>query len=85
MWIEQTYATATRCIADVAKERGIQVVITREELNTSVQDTNVLRTQILTRKVVYYDPALDLTSEVLTRLNAAFLKAGGAKSIQLDW
>ncbi len=85
MWIERTYATATRCIADVAKEKGIQVVITREELDTSVQETNVLRTQILNRKVVYYDPALDLTSEVLTRLNDAFIKAGGAKSIQLDW
>jgi len=83
MWIERTYATATQCIADVAQERGIQVVITREELDTSVQETNMLRTQILNRKVVYYDPALDLTDEVLKRLNDAFMKAGGAKSIQL--
>jgi len=83
VWIERTYATATQCIADVAKERGIQVVITREELDATVQDTNVLRTQILNRKVVYYDPALDLTDEVLARLNDAFARAGGAKSIQL--
>jgi len=83
MWIERTYATATQCIADVAKERGIQVVLTREELDTSVEDTNVLRTQILNRKVVYYDSSLDLTSEVLTRLNDAFAKSGGAKSIRL--
>jgi len=83
MWIERTYATATKCIADVAKERGIQVVITREELDTNVEDTNVLRTQILNRKIVYYDDALDMTGEVLTRLNDAFAKAGGAKAIQL--
>jgi Skp family chaperone for outer membrane proteins len=82
-WIERTYAAVIDGIDKVARRRGVQVVLTREELDTSVEDATVLQKQILNRKVVYYDPALDLTDEVLAVINEAFAKSGGARSIQI--
>jgi len=82
-WIKRTYAAVIDGIDKVARRRGIQVVLTREELDTSVEDATVLQKQILNRKVVYYDPALDLTDEVLAVINEAFNKAGGARSIRI--
>ena len=39
--------------------------------------------QILNRKVVYSDAAIDVSDEVLANLNAAFEKAGGEKAIEV--
>ena len=82
-WIERTYDTIIKRIAEVAKRRSLQLVLTREELETGVDDATVLQRQILNRKVVYNDPGLDVTDEVLATLNDAFAKAGGAKSVKL--
>ena len=81
-WIERTYAAVMEGIAAVARHNGIQVVVTREELETSVPETETLLKQILNRKVVYADPELDLTDAVLVTLNDLFAKKGGAKSIK---
>ena len=82
-WIERTYETITKCIAEVAKRHGLQLVLTREELETGVEDATVLQRQILNRKVVYNDPGMDITGEVLATLNDGFAKSGGAKSVKL--
>ena len=82
-WIERTYDTIIKRIAEVAKRRSLQLVLTREELETGVDDATVLQRQILNRKVVYNDPGLDVTDELLATLNDAFAKAGGAKSVKL--
>jgi len=82
-WIERTYRTITDAIAQVAQSKGVQVVLTREELDTSVADATVLQKQILNRKVIYYDQTLDLTDTVLTVINDAFSRAGGAKTIKI--
>lgn len=81
-WIERTYDMVTQTTAAVAQARSIDVVITKEDLDRSVSDTTVLLKQILNRKVLYSNPDLDITNEVMQRLNDAFAKAGGVKSIQ---
>lgn len=81
-WIERTYDMVTQTTAAVARSHGIEVVITKEELDKSVSDTTVLLKQILNRKVVYSSPDLDITDEVMKNLNDAFAKGGGVKSIQ---
>ena len=86
-WTKRTYKMATDETASVAKRKGFDLVITREELDMSVMDPeklNQLKAQILNRKVVYHDPSVDLTEEVLASLNDAFAKAGGAASVKFS-
>jgi Skp family chaperone for outer membrane proteins len=82
-WIERTYQMVTQSIAEVARRKGLQLALTREELETDVDDAEVLKKQILNRKVIYYDPMLDITDDVLVILNDTFAKAGGANSVRL--
>jgi len=83
-WLKRTYQSVTDEVARVAKAKGIDIVITREELNMDNVDSKTLYTQILNRKVVYSTPTVDLTQMVLTNLNAAFERAGGAGSLDLN-
>lgn len=83
-WINRTYKTVEDEVANIAKSQGFQLVITREELDTSINDSKVMLKQIVSRKVLFSDPSVDLTDEVLARLNAAFHKAGGAKTIDFN-
>lgn len=85
-WIKRTYKMVTEEVATVAKARGIELVVTREEMDVpTTADTAKIITatmqQILNRKVVYSDPSLDMTDEVLKRLDGAFEKAGGEKAL----
>jgi Skp family chaperone for outer membrane proteins len=87
-WVKRTYESVTKEIADVAKQRGLQLVVTREEMDTpSTNDTSkILQAtfqQILNRKVVYSDSNIDVSDEVLANLNAGFEKAGGDKVIDV--
>lgn len=83
-WVQKTYQMMVAEIERVAKAKGIQVVLTRDQLKTDVPDSKALLAQILNIKVVYADsdPSIDLTEEVLANLNADFQKRGGAASIE---
>ncbi len=85
-WTRRTYEMLIDEIAATAKKHGVQLVVTREELDMpDTADTKTqmqaITQQIFNRKVVYSDPSLDLSAEVLANLNAAFEKNGGEKAI----
>jgi Skp family chaperone for outer membrane proteins len=85
-WTKRTYEMVTSEVARIAQKHNIQLVVTREELDMpQTRDTQKLMQamlqQILGRKVVYSDPAIEITEEVLTALNEAFDKAGGEKAL----
>jgi Skp family chaperone for outer membrane proteins len=85
-WIKRTYQMVTDEVAALAKLKGVDLVVTREEMDTpNTSDTSKLMQatlqQILNRKVVYSDPMLDITEEVLKRLDAGFEKRGGEKAL----
>lgn len=85
-WIKRTYQMVTDEVAAVAKGHGVDVVLTREELDTpNTTDTSKIMQatlqQILNRKVVYSNPTLDVTEEVLKRLDSQFEKSGGEKAL----
>jgi Skp family chaperone for outer membrane proteins len=85
-WTKRTYQLVTDEVAKVAKKHGVQLVVTREELDMpQTRDTSKLMQamlqQILGRKVVYSDPSIEITDEVLTNLNDAFEKSGGEKAL----
>jgi len=84
-WVNYTYSKVEAEVAAMAKARGFQLVVTREDLDTSVTDSKVMLKQIIGRKVIYSDQSIDLTKDVLTNLNNAFnQKDGGAKAIDFD-
>lgn len=63
-------------VAAVAKAHGVELVLTREELDTpnttdTTKQMQATLQQILNRKVVYSDPTLDVTDEVLKKLDAS--------------
>lgn len=80
-WVTVTYAYVEAEVAAIAKARGIQLVITREDLDTSITDSKIMQKQIVGRKVIYSDPSVDITKVVLTNLNAGFQKNGGPKAV----
>jgi Skp family chaperone for outer membrane proteins len=80
-WVKQTYQAVIDGIAEVAKKQGYQLVVTQEQVDTSVSKPEVLLQQILNRKVVFADGSIDISTEVLATLNANFAKQGGAASV----
>lgn len=80
-WVKRTYQMVTDGIAEVAKKQGVQLVVTEEQVDTSVTKPEALLQQILNRKVVYADKSVDISAEVLATLNANFAKLGGPASV----
>ena len=80
-WVKKTYQAVIDGIAEVAKKQGYQLVITQEQVDTSVTKPEALLQQILNRKVVYADDSVDMSAEVLATLNANFAKQGGPASV----
>lgn len=72
LWTGKTYEQICATVQAVAEERGFEVVVIREELEPDIDDANTLKQQIRLRKVIYSHPRVDLTEEVLSRLNRAY-------------
>ncbi len=61
-----------RMVSIVATEKGFDVVLAAEQLPAQIPDANALKNQILMQKVLYFNPRVDLTSEVSARLNSEY-------------
>jgi len=84
-WVRKTYRRVLDEVRNVAQSKGIHLVVTREGMDLDkVVNPEALSGQILSRKVVYCDPAVDMTNEVLARVNETFEKEGGAKSVKFS-
>lgn len=68
-WMETLYQATLKIVADVAKEKGLDLVLERTEpqFPSSAEE---LMTTFSTHKVLYAGGCTDLTSEVLRRLDA---------------
>lgn len=66
-------------VAEVAQERGIDVVLSTEPFSKEVIPNPMqVRQRIALQKVLYFHPRLDLTDEVITRLNARYMASKNA-------
>ncbi len=83
-WVEKNYADVTRAIAEVAKKRGLVLVLTREEIEPNTEDSSRMFAQIINRKVVYSDKRLDITEDVMKRLNEEFKLGGGENAMKFE-
>ena len=71
-WTRRTYEQICQTAAEVARERGFEVVLAREELEEGLPDAAALKQQIRSRKVIYFHPDSDITEQVLDRLNRPY-------------
>jgi outer membrane protein len=72
----EMYNETVKMIAKVAKEQGYNLVLYREHELVETEDMVQLFDQIRSHKVLYSDESLDITKDVLAKLNEAY-KGGG--------
>jgi len=71
--LHNIYMDIQEIVREVAEERGIDVVLAADRLPEAMpQSTTQVRQQIILQKVIYWSPRMDLTDEVVTRLNARY-------------
>lgn len=73
------YADIQAAVREIAEQRRIDVVMAGDEVTDDGPDTpNQARQQILLQKVVYWNPRVDLTADVIALLNAKHRASSGA-------
>jgi Skp family chaperone for outer membrane proteins len=65
----EVYTAVVRLAGTVAKEKGFDLVQRADLMPAPVSGDPELMTQIYSRDLVYFDPGIDITSEVLDRIN----------------
>jgi Skp family chaperone for outer membrane proteins len=81
-WLRRIYDDVRQAVADVSGARGVDLVLTYDELSPDVPDSLTLRREILLKKVLFFSDRIDLTDEVLGTLNESYEKKGGATSLK---
>ena len=80
-WLLQIYRNVNQVVEATANRRGIDLVLTYDEISTDVADSFALRQQFLLKKVLYFSNRLDLTEQVLKELNEQYATKGGGASL----
>ena len=79
--VESKMASSLRAIFDdilaatreIARERGIDVVLASDQMPKNVPESSTqVRQQIMLQKVLYWSPRVDLTDDIITRVNAKY-------------
>jgi Skp family chaperone for outer membrane proteins len=69
-WTEGVYRDVLKIVAEVAKEKGIDIVLEKDEPEFPTSNYTELMTVISTHKVLYSSGCEDISDEVLARLDA---------------
>lgn len=73
--LRSIYGDIQATVAEIAKERKYDVVLASDQLPAQAPvAANQVRQQILLQKVIYWSPGVDITDEVVARLNAKYQK-----------
>ncbi|MEK6677521.1 MAG: OmpH family outer membrane protein [Planctomycetota bacterium] len=68
-------------VRQVAEEKGMDVVLAADRLPDSLPDSPTqLRQQIILQKVLYWSPKVDITADVVARLNTLYETQEAAKA-----
>ena len=79
--VESKISSSLRAIFDdilaatreIARERGIDVVLASDQMPKNVPESSTqVRQQIMLQKVLYWSPGVDLTDDVIARVNAKY-------------
>lgn len=78
-WIEQLYKDILQATGEVAKQKGLDMVFEKSEPDLPAPNSNELTLTISTNKVLYSAGCVDITDEVMTKVDA-----GEGKKPQAD-
>ena len=78
----QSYKEAMTTIASIAKDRNLDLVLFSETFDPTAQPKDMLN-RMATRRVLYARPALDITDELITRLDKQYKDRGGKSSLKI--
>ncbi|RKY05389.1 MAG: hypothetical protein DRP66_10605 [Planctomycetota bacterium] len=70
-WTESLYNEIRSIAAKTAKARGLDIVLSADEIEFPAADVRDLLTIIKTNKVLYHSDGIDITEEVLAQLDSA--------------
>ena len=70
-WTEESFKQVLAAIEKVAKEKGVDIVLAKEDYQWPASSANELAIVIRTSKVLYHASELDITGDVLSAWNAA--------------
>jgi Skp family chaperone for outer membrane proteins len=73
-WTELLYKEILQITNELAMAKGLEIVIERTEPEFPIKSTEEFVTMLNTHKVLFGGGCVDITNEVLTRLNAKDLK-----------
>jgi Skp family chaperone for outer membrane proteins len=68
-WTEDLYKEVLRITKELAKQKGLTVVLEADEPNFPMASADELMMALQTHKVLYSDGCVDLTAEVVTEMN----------------
>ena len=68
-WTEQLYLEIVAAIGNVAKQKGLDLVLAKEENQFPAASPNELLLMIKTSKVLFHADEMDITNEVLTAMD----------------
>ncbi len=69
-WTEKVYKDVLRITAEVAKKKGLDIVLEKDEPEFPMLNYTELMTVISTHKVLYSGGCVDISDEVMARLDA---------------
>jgi Skp family chaperone for outer membrane proteins len=69
-WTEELYKTLMVVVERVAQQKGVDMVLAKEQLDLPSPSLRDFMLTIKTKKVLYNDTKLDITAEVLTALDS---------------
>ncbi len=81
MWTARMYREILTAIGTTAERDGFDMVFYRDEFEPAGLDPQVIREQIQDRKVLYASPGVDITSDLLARMNASYRSQPKAKMV----
>jgi Skp family chaperone for outer membrane proteins len=69
-WMEELYSEILQITVELAKQKGLELVLGADEPEFPMESADQLMMTLSTHKVLYAAGCLDLTSEVVARLDA---------------
>jgi len=71
--LREIYKDIQEAVRQIAEQKGLDIVLASDQVPEGRPESSTqVRQQILLQKVVYWNPRVDITEEVVTRLNANY-------------
>jgi Skp family chaperone for outer membrane proteins len=84
VWTRRTYDEVLEVIAGIAQREGYDVVLYREAPELMGFEPDALKNQIRGRKLVWADPGVDITQQVLDQLNTQYRAQPKTRMLQIS-